>query len=87
MDERRNCEEDLAKRYSNFEHWIETNRLIDLGFSGLKFTWNRGYNLETRECARLDSALCDRHWASSSKCHNPSFIAKSVRPLSFRYSS
>ena len=34
MEERRNCSNDLIKRCTQFENWIDNNALIDLGFTG-----------------------------------------------------
>ena len=52
----------MLRRCTRFKHWIENNGLIDLGFSGPKFTWTRGLNRETRKEARLDRALCNMDW-------------------------
>ncbi|KAJ8443567.1 hypothetical protein Cgig2_020654 [Carnegiea gigantea] len=46
------CEMD--RRCQNFNNWIENNELIDLGFTGLRFTWSRGNSNYTRKNARLD---------------------------------
>lgn len=39
---------------TTFANWAEVRGLIDLGFTGPKFTWNHGANVETRRSARLD---------------------------------
>ena len=62
MMERRNCSSDLERRCANFNHWIENIGLIDLGFSGPQFTWARGRNPKSRQCARLDRGLCNDQW-------------------------
>jgi len=38
LNEYRNCENDLVRRYNNFRMWIENNSLLKLGFSGPGFT-------------------------------------------------
>ena len=62
MEEHFNCSEDLARRCNNFNLWIENNHLIDLGFSGPRYTWTRGNTVETRKYARLDRGLCNEQW-------------------------
>lgn len=47
---------------SSFIDWAERTGLIDLGFSGPVFTWNRGSTLETHRAARLDRGMCDITW-------------------------
>lgn len=44
---------------SCFVDWVELRGLINLGYSGLTFTWNHGMNIATRVSARLDRGLCD----------------------------
>lgn len=44
---------------NSFASWIEQKGLIDLGFSGQKFTWNSGTIVETRCSVRLDRGICD----------------------------
>jgi len=62
MEERRNCSEGIQKRCAKFDHWIDNNGLMDLGYLGPPFTWNRGNNPATRKSARLDRALCNHQW-------------------------
>ncbi|KAJ8431281.1 hypothetical protein Cgig2_007614 [Carnegiea gigantea] len=62
MEERNHGGSDTLRRCTKFKFWIENTGLIDLGFSGPKFTWSRGRCWETRKCARLDRALCKREW-------------------------
>jgi len=62
MEERLNCSDDLTRRCNNFNFWIENNHLIDLGFSGPRYTWTRGNTMETMKYARLDRGLCNEHW-------------------------
>ncbi|XP_031097105.1 uncharacterized protein LOC116001364 [Ipomoea triloba] len=49
-------------RNSDFKTWIYEEELIDLGFSGQKFTWKRGKAESTFKGARLDRALCSFDW-------------------------
>ncbi|KAJ8440029.1 hypothetical protein Cgig2_020517 [Carnegiea gigantea] len=56
MEERRNYSEGLQRRCAKFDHWIENNGLMDLGYSGPRFTWNRGNIPTTRK------ALCNHQW-------------------------
>ncbi|KAJ8422016.1 hypothetical protein Cgig2_007566 [Carnegiea gigantea] len=62
MEERFNCSDDLARWCNNFNLWIENNHLIELGFSGPRYTWTRGNTVETRKYVRLDHGLCNEHW-------------------------
>ncbi|KAJ8420090.1 LOW QUALITY PROTEIN: hypothetical protein Cgig2_002031 [Carnegiea gigantea] len=59
LDERNHGKSEMVRHCIRFKHWIENNEFIDLGFSGLKFTWIKGNTLETQKCARLDRALCN----------------------------
>ncbi|KAL8167801.1 hypothetical protein V2J09_009300 [Rumex salicifolius] len=49
-------------------------RTVDLGFSGRKYTWNRGTNPSTRTSTRLDRCLCNASWSTR-------FIEASIRHL------
>ena len=62
LDERNHGGNEMLRRCTRFRHWIENCGLIDLGFSGLKFTWARGLHPENRKEARLDRALCNAEW-------------------------
>lgn len=42
---------------SSFAEWVEQRGLIDMGYSGPRYTWNHGTQIETRRYARLDRAL------------------------------
>ena len=53
---------DMRRRCNRFKQWIENNGLIDLGYSGPKFTWARGLPHDTQKEARLDRALCNDTW-------------------------
>ena len=50
------------KRCSSFIHWIPKHGLIDLGYSGPKFTWTRGISSEIFKGARLDYELSNTDW-------------------------
>ena len=62
LDERNHGGPEMEMRCLCFKHWIENNDLIDLGFSGPKYTWTRGLTQSTRKEARLDRALCNTEW-------------------------
>ncbi|KAJ8437488.1 hypothetical protein Cgig2_007465 [Carnegiea gigantea] len=62
LEERGHGGPDMARRCAKFSNRNENNALLDLGFSGPKFTWLRGLSQATRKCARLDRALCNMEW-------------------------
>ena len=62
LEERNHGGPDMQRRCDRFKYWIENNGLLDLGYSGPKFTWSRGLSLGTRKEARLDRALCNAQW-------------------------
>ncbi|KAJ8451520.1 hypothetical protein Cgig2_018154 [Carnegiea gigantea] len=39
LDERDHGGSDMARRYVKFNNWIDNNALLDIGFTGPKFTW------------------------------------------------
>lgn len=47
---------------SNFMEWVERRGLIDLGYTGPKFTWKHGSNEASRRATRLDRSLGDDNW-------------------------
>ncbi|KAJ8429508.1 hypothetical protein Cgig2_016240 [Carnegiea gigantea] len=57
IEERHSGSLDMQRRCDRFKHWIANNALIDLGYSGPKFTCMRGNTARTRQDARLDRAL------------------------------
>ena len=59
IEERNHGGPDMRRRCNRFKYWIENNGLIDLGYSGPRFTWSRGLSQDTRKEARLDRALCN----------------------------
>ena len=52
----------MLRRCQRFKAWIENSGLIDLEYSGPKFTWARGLSIATRKEARLERALCNMAW-------------------------
>ncbi|KAJ8445994.1 hypothetical protein Cgig2_021826 [Carnegiea gigantea] len=51
LDERNHGGLEMQRRCTRFKHWIENNGLINLGYSGPKFTWMRGRDLSTMKKA------------------------------------
>ncbi|XP_019151953.1 PREDICTED: uncharacterized protein LOC109148673 [Ipomoea nil] len=49
-------------RCADFNHWIFSEGLLDLGFTGSSYTWTRGLDTSTFRGARLDRALCNTDW-------------------------
>ncbi|XP_031090984.1 uncharacterized protein LOC115995981 [Ipomoea triloba] len=49
-------------RNGDFRNWIFREALVDLGFSGQKFTWRQGRDDENFKAARLDRALSSMDW-------------------------
>ena len=45
-----------------FEEWFRESSLIDVGFSGPKFTWVRGNSPSSFKGVRLDRAICNMEW-------------------------
>lgn len=80
-----------------FQRWLDDSCLLDMGFSGPKFTWNRGRDVGTRISKRLDRVLfsvdartrwpeaCVRHLPALSSDHNPILLLLyPVRPINKR---
>lgn len=59
-DDERNSDSGVS---SSFVEWVERKGLIDLGYSGQRFTWQHGTNVSTRKATRLDRALCNVEWS------------------------
>ncbi|KAL8143959.1 LOW QUALITY PROTEIN: hypothetical protein V2J09_016991 [Rumex salicifolius] len=59
LEERTGSLDALRRRCERFNHWIEDIGLLDIGFTGKRSTWNRGKDLTTRTCARLEMGLCN----------------------------
>jgi len=79
LEERDHDGDDMLRRCLKFNNFIENNGLIDLGFSGPKFTWAHGTSEQTRKQARLDRAICNMEWRSK-------FQEATVRHLAHSYS-
>nr|GME00746.1 splicing factor 3B subunit 2 [Ipomoea batatas] len=62
FEEISNPENPGVHRNNDFKDWIFEEALVDLGFSGQKFTWKRGMENATFKGARLDRALCSMEW-------------------------
>ena len=62
LEERDHGGKEMARRCAKFNNWIENNGLLDMGFSGPKFTWSGGKSWSTRKNARLDRPLCNTLW-------------------------
>ena len=45
------------RRSSGFVSWISEHALLDLGYTGSKFTWTRGNSSSSFQGAHLDRAL------------------------------
>ncbi|XP_019177832.1 PREDICTED: uncharacterized protein LOC109173030 [Ipomoea nil] len=63
------CKEEVSNsesyshtRCSQFNNWIHSERLIDLGYTGSSFTWMRGVDKPSFKAARLDRALSNIEW-------------------------
>lgn len=58
-----NCTDSfLSSRFADFQEWIFREGLMDLGYTGPRFTWMRGCGSPTFKAARLDRALCNIDW-------------------------
>ncbi|XP_019172110.1 PREDICTED: uncharacterized protein LOC109167542 [Ipomoea nil] len=64
-DETSSPENFSLNRSSDFKNWIFREGLIDLGFTGSKFTWKRGIDTPSFKGARLDRALGNIAWKIS----------------------
>ncbi|XP_019178147.1 PREDICTED: uncharacterized protein LOC109173368 [Ipomoea nil] len=51
-----------SSRCTSFKDWLAKEGLIDLGYSGAKFTWFRGLSSPSFKAARLDRAICSVDW-------------------------
>ena len=61
-DETSNPDRLDQRRCIGFVNWIFEHGLLDLGFSGPKFTWMRGNTPEQFKGARLYRAICNMDW-------------------------
>ncbi|KAL8151049.1 hypothetical protein V2J09_020857 [Rumex salicifolius] len=62
LSERTGDSDNMRRRCEKFNNWIDEMCLVDIGFSGPKYTWSRGREHSTRICARLDRGLCNIEW-------------------------
>ncbi|XP_031111969.1 uncharacterized protein LOC116015942 [Ipomoea triloba] len=62
QEEVSNPESFYMSRCSDFNQWLFREGLIDLGYTGAKFSWMRGTNSSTLRGARLDRALSNVEW-------------------------
>ncbi|CAL2255075.1 unnamed protein product [Prunus armeniaca] len=60
MDEK--CGDNFDQGGKRFGEWIDRNHLVDLGFSGAKFTWCNKRNAKGIIWKRLDRGLCSIDW-------------------------
>ena len=51
-----------GRRCSGFLDWVSEHQLIDLGFSGQRFTWHSGTAPISFKGARLDRGVCNLEW-------------------------
>lgn len=51
-----------VQRSSEFVDWIQSEGIVDMGFNGPKFTWNKGNSTRQAKGTRLDRALCNISW-------------------------
>ncbi|CAL1391746.1 unnamed protein product [Linum trigynum] len=51
-----------VRRCKLFNDRINSAELLDLGFSGPKFTWTRGNESTTVKASRIDRSLCNPRW-------------------------
>ncbi|CAL1372119.1 unnamed protein product [Linum trigynum] len=51
-----------ARRCRIFNNFIDQANLIDLGFSGPRFTWSRGDTASNYKASRIDRSLCNSTW-------------------------
>lgn len=50
------------QRNREFNEWVDSKGLVDMGYAGTKFTWRRGVNERTFRGARLDRGLGSVDW-------------------------
>lgn len=64
MDEVSNPDSFRQRRCSGFKEWIFEEGMIDLGYTGNKYTWMRGRDRDSFKGARLDRAMGTTEWLS-----------------------
>nr|GMD60351.1 uncharacterized protein LOC109181278 [Ipomoea batatas] len=70
QDETSNYSAFSAQRCSDFAEWIDNDGLVDMGFSGPKYTWSRGNEVGLSKSARLDRVLCNTEWRTAFSAAN-----------------
>ncbi|XP_019168344.1 PREDICTED: uncharacterized protein LOC109164047 [Ipomoea nil] len=62
QEETSNTNNFSLSRCAGFRDWIFQEGLLDLGYTGTRFTWMRGTNSDSFKGARLDRVLCNVDW-------------------------
>ncbi|KAL8152131.1 hypothetical protein V2J09_021939 [Rumex salicifolius] len=62
LEERTGSSDSMRRRCDRFKEWVEDMELLDLRFTGPKFTWSRGLDPSSRTSAHLDRGLCNMEW-------------------------
>lgn len=63
------CSETYTEQRSrDFNYWVQSKALVDMGFAGASFTWRRGTNEHTFRGARLDRGLGSVEWLENFPC-------------------
>lgn len=47
----------VVNRLKGFKTWVHNNDMVDMGFSGLRFTWRNNTVFEIQDCA-----MCNLKW-------------------------
>ena len=63
MEELSNSRKLDQQRCTAFSNWIIDNGLLDMGYSGPKFTWTRRKHYSTFQVVRLDITLFSLEWS------------------------
>ena len=66
------------RSFRDFRHFIELNRLVDIGFEGHPWTWSNHWDNEGEIRQRLDRVLGSMDWFQdfeSAKCHHIETLA------------
>ncbi|CAL1412960.1 unnamed protein product [Linum trigynum] len=50
------------RRCKRFGEFLNEAELVDLGFSGPRFTWTRGKESDTYKASRIDRSICNLEW-------------------------
>ncbi|KAL8151288.1 LOW QUALITY PROTEIN: hypothetical protein V2J09_021096 [Rumex salicifolius] len=60
LSERTGCLDNMRRRCDE-DGWMNDIGMIDLGFLGQRYTWNRGTEVN-RSSAQLDRGMCNSEW-------------------------